>query len=701
MPQINVGGATITLPDGASPEAVKKAVEHFRSTPEFDKLVDKKRGAPARVRLTVGGSPEQDRLANLKRFYPDAVHYGDQNFVYSDPETGRPTLYNPTGLDWGDLASVGREGAEFAGGTMGAIAGVPFGGPFGGAIGAGAGAAAGASLFDTVMNAQGRIDTRGPLAVLSDAVSAFGVNAAGQKLGELIGFAAKKVIGGAKDGAKELVDRFRALDIEPPAGAASGSRAIGQIEQMLTATPSSAATMQAQAEKVLGQVSDAADDLAMRFGPVMTPQGAGATIVDAAKGAAKRFGAEQERLYDEAFNLIGKDTPVPLTAVEDLLTTMQRELARAPSAMADAYGPTINKLEQLVDDASDTGIVFDALRQIRTAIGRQMDEPLLSQGASLQQAGLRRIYGALTADLSAAAKAAGPGAAKKLEAADAFTRKWMENSAKLMQKIDRFDADEKAWRFAMSSARDGGTTLQKLRQQFEPEEWDVVAGTVLSRLGKATPGAQDATGEAFSVATFLTNWSKLAPEAKSALFGGERYRALVEPLNTLVEAVSSLKGMSRLSNSSNTAHMLIGYTTLMSALGGLGALASGVTTGDVKGGAVAGAMLGVLGPKAAAKLITSPKFVDWLVSPVTSRRALSAHMARLWGIAEAEPELREAIHGFALAMRNAPRPASDALPQIESPAPARSPVPQPQPAPAPQPVAPSNGAPIVQAGQPL
>ncbi len=53
----------------------------------------------------------------------------------------------------------------------------------------------------------------------------------------------------------------------------------------------------------------------------------------------------------------------------------------------------------------------------------------------------------------------------------------------------------------------------------------------------------------------------------------------------------------------------------------------------------------------AARLITSPRFVKWLLTPVTSANGNGAHLGRLVGIAEAEPELREAIAQYVAAMR--------------------------------------------------
>ena len=87
---VDIGGATIQLPGGSTPEQVQSAIQGFRETPEFDALLDKEEGAPARVRMSVGGVPLEDRLETLKLFYPDAAAHGEDNFVFSDPATGNP-----------------------------------------------------------------------------------------------------------------------------------------------------------------------------------------------------------------------------------------------------------------------------------------------------------------------------------------------------------------------------------------------------------------------------------------------------------------------------------------------------------------------------------------------------------------------------------------------------------------------------------
>lgn len=663
-----IGDTAIGLPDDATPDQIKEAITKFRTKPEFDAMVDKKAGAPARVRMLVGSAAEQDKLANLKRFYPDAVPYGEDNFVFTDPGSGRPTLYNPTkgglfgtGLEFGDVAGVAREGAVAVGSTLGAVAGAgaglltgpgaPVAVPTGAVTGAGVGAAAGGALFDASADLiGGRIDTRNIGQMTLDTALDFGGGAVGQRAGELLSEGAKAVFGGAKTYATQLVDAFKSLKIEPPGGAVTGSKALQTVEKMLENSPFSAGVMQENAEKILAQTKQAADTLAADFGQVQTKQGAGQVIKEASVRAAERFGFRQEQLYKDAFDMIGADTPVAVDSIKALRLELQAELAKAPQARAGTYNPVIAQLRAIEDDAAKGGIPFDALRGVRTDIGRDLDSPLLAGATSSQNTLMKRVYGALTEDMSEAAQATGPEAAKKLAAADRYTRMFMNTSAQTLDKIARFDADERAFEFAMTSSRDGGTALARLRRNFEPEEWDTVAATTLSRMGLARAGAQDATGDAFSVSTFLTNWNKLSPEARGVLFGGGRYKDLQPALDNLVKVVGSLKEVEKLTNTSNTARNMIAFTTLQTLGGGLGGLMIGGDGQDAFLGAIGTAVA----PRVAAKLITNPSFVKWLTTPVTNPNGISAHMGRLTSIASAEPEVSEEIGQFLSALRSAP-----------------------------------------------
>lgn len=89
----------IELPSNLSEADRAKAINAYLQSDAAKEFIDQDTGAPAFVRAQVGGSPTEDRLANIRRFYPDAAPYDDDNFIYTNPDTGRLTLYNPPGFD--------------------------------------------------------------------------------------------------------------------------------------------------------------------------------------------------------------------------------------------------------------------------------------------------------------------------------------------------------------------------------------------------------------------------------------------------------------------------------------------------------------------------------------------------------------------------------------------------------------------------
>ena len=663
----SIGGVAISLPSDLSDADRAKAVSTFVQSDDFKQYLDQDTGAPAFVRAQVGGAAAQDRLANIKRFYPDAAAYGDDNFVYTNPETGKMTLFNPPGMDLGDVAGFTREIFVGAGATMGATAGALSGlatgpgavvaSPTMAAVGAGTGGAVGGELFDAYSNVfLGRVDSRSVLDRSVGAGTEFLVSASGQRAGELLEAGVKRAFGAGTKKAAQIAEKFRSLRIEPPAAAVSSSNTVTTLSNVLSGSPFSGDIVQKRAKEVVEQISRAARDIVEKIAKPVSKAETGSVIRTAASNAAGRFKTEQNLKYEKAFDLIGADTPIAIDAVRALRERLELQLRDAPGSLKKSLGKAINTLKVIEIEDTANSIVpgtvkFKALRQIRTDIGKDLDEPMTAGNTGSQNAAMRLVYGALTEDMSSAAKLAGNKAAMALADADLYTKAWMDSAGVLLNKIGKFDTDEQAYNYAVSRLGDGGTNLQRLREQFEPEEWDTIAASVLDRMGLAKASAQDASGEVFSANTFLTNWSKMSDEAKNALFGGARYTEIRAGLDTLVEVVSSLRGVEKLANTSNTGRVMITYLTLTGAASGLAELGAGQGAG-----AISAFLVGGIGSRYAAKLLTSPKFVNWLTTPVSNPKSIYAHFGRLGAIAAKDPALKEPVQEFLKTFRPAPQP---------------------------------------------
>jgi hypothetical protein len=143
-------------------------------------------------------------------------------------------------------------------------------------------------------------------------------------------------------------------------------------------------------------------------------------------------------------------------------------------------------------------------------------------------------------------------------------------------------------------------------------------------MGRALPGAQDETGEIFSTSRFLTNYASLDPLARKELFGrfGSEFQ---KNMDNIAKVSSMIRESSQImANPSGTSGAVVGPATIASLEGSLAAGKFGFAAG----------VLGVLlQADQAARLMTSPKYVNWLASnlntPVSSSAAALSTLANI------------------------------------------------------------------------
>jgi len=636
----------------------------YADVPQNDPNVDWNTGASTAARIQVGSSPTQDRLANVQRFYPDARPMGQDNFVFTNPDTGKLTAYNPPGLDRNDVPSVAKEVTQATGaglaGTAAALGSIPTGGlaaPVAVPVAAGAGSVAGGNIFDALMQLfGGQVNTKTLPAKMIDSATDFGLEGAAGGVASAAGQAArnlgprgarlvKAVIGGPNAG--QRLQDIEAVGVTPTAGLVSDRRMTQGATSALSNVPSSAGVMQDTSQRTVNELDTAATNLANRYAggqAATSKETAGANLKAGAQNAADRFNQRTEALYNTAYGQIGRDTPTQLPNVTRLRQEVGAALQSAPNSQPALAG-AVRQLDNLLQDAAANNgtIPFETLRNIRTAIGRDLDNPVLAGSSGSQNDQMRRIYAALTDDLNATA-GQNPQAGRMLEQANRYVRFNQNQNIPLLQKIRDAGTDEQAFNIAVSGARDGGTNLRRLRRNLTPQEWDVMSGSVLGRMGLAKPGAQDAAGEVFSPTTFLTNWNTMSPEAKAALFSGTRYAQLRPQLDQLARVVDFAKGTEKLANTSGTARHMI-YIQL---LGGTGLGIASPTAG----------VASVAAPWSAAKLLTNPRFARWLASAsrpdaVLRPNGVAANLARLKAQLGKDPDIGNDVQSYIDAVANA------------------------------------------------
>lgn len=318
--------------------------------------------------------------------------------------------------------------------------------------------------------------------------------------------------------------------------------------------------------------------------------------------------------------------------------------------MGDEAVPTAADIDSNVratlGNMVDNQLPYEALKKLRTLVGNELE------GASLvsdvPRSKWKAVYGALTRDMESAATT--PEAKQALSRANSYFNARSSRIDDIDRVIDRNGGPEKIYQAVMGGVKDGGSTLRAVMQSLPEEGQRAVTAAALRRMGLANPGAQDAVGEAFSAANFLTNWNKVSPEARRALF--DRYGAgFSKDMDRIARVAERIKeGGQAIANPSGTARQGAQFAYW----GGLG---GALMTGQV--GAALGLGLGGVGSNVAARLMTNPRFVKWLAASTEKPvGALPAQINVLKRVASEsrDPEIQEAVE---MLSKSAEQPESE------------------------------------------
>ncbi len=148
-----------------------------------------------------------------------------------------------------------------------------------------------------------------------------------------------------------------------------------------------------------------------------------------------------------------------------------------------------------------------------------------------------------------------------------------------------------------TATKNNNARLASFMRALPDEDAATVRATMISELGRANKGTQNAAGDAFSLGQFLTHWNAMTPGAKRTLFSGESRAAL----DDLAKVAEGSKEASRFANHSNT-----GSVQGMLATGGGGG--AGFMVAPLTTTALLASQYG------AGRLLASPGFARWLAN---------------------------------------------------------------------------------------
>lgn len=391
---------------------------------------------------------------------------------------------------------------------------------------------------------------------------------------------------------------------EPTVGQASEGRLPRAIESTLAKTPGSAGRMVAKGEAGAAGIGEQVDDMASTLAPRSGAAPAGRAIAGGIREFTKEFRQTSGKLYDALDSHIAADRPIDMTNTANALSALNADIPGAPALSKFFKNSTIQQIEGAMK--SDTGdwttrLPYEAMKKLRTLVGQEIENTSLV--SSVPRSKWKALYGALSKDLGEAANEAGPEAIGAYQRANTYYGAGMKRIDDVLQPILNKADPEDIFKAAVSGTKEGATTIAGVMKSLPEESRKVVSATMLRRLGRATAGQQDDLGEAFSTETFLTNWNKIAPEAKTQLFR-VMPQAMRKNLDDIAGVASNLREGSKVfANPSGT------QQAVSSQMAGGGALVALITGHPEVAAAIGGTAMAA---NATARLMTHPGFVKWL-----------------------------------------------------------------------------------------
>ena len=393
----------------------------------FDNL-DNETGAPKKIRAVISAYKKpEDKLKLLRKYYPDAIPFGSDNYVFTNPKTKQPTLFNPGGFDLGDVFEYGRILPEIAGGIVGgavgglvsspSIAGVPIAV----AGGAAAGSVAYGEAYDAALRyffGQGAEDTRtikehaGDIALQGtiEGLSPFPI----AKGSEVLRSQANKVF--TSPTAKASYKSAENLGMKDlPLGVTVPG--VARTENALATTAGGSKVVQSYTQS-LEQLNKAIEDLTAT-GSNFGSKDAGDLILNAALKFEDDFLTRSDALYARLTKQIPRNKKFELSNTKKVLQANKYRFSN--KGLNELFGKNIGDRLNVYFQG-DPILNYRDTAQLRTLIGRQLKGNFVV-GTSPDLSDLKKLYAALSDDLFDAAESMGGDIAVTAKLANSYYKK--------------------------------------------------------------------------------------------------------------------------------------------------------------------------------------------------------------------------------------------------------------------------------------
>lgn len=660
-------------------------------------------GAPTTWRLRVGSYPKvEDQIAELKKLgatniipfndsppppapgSPDdysqyagadpsvgAEAYGvpkaaapststsPNNFIYTSPDTGRPTLYRPS--FWkdpvGGAASAAPEIGEGVGAGLGAAAGTAVEPGVGTAVGAGAGGAAGRSLVQGMIQTLGGgvPDTRSLGSQALDLGTTALTNAGLTALSDVLpgpSTLVRSLLSEPRAASREALDAAAAHNAHAAAtGGDPVATPLNEAQARLMASDRQSVPMDPfslSARKPLEQTGGTlaslgpfsslpsdVDQSLIKGGNKMdiiadqiSPGSSGATsrtVADRLSGAADQtvnaFDNTRRALQGGLDALAPPQTRVGATNTQRFLSTLAAQTQQFPGMAGENEVATQMGME--VQRALQNGTIsLQELKSLRQRIGQIAFGEQNIPGTNVMRADAKTqaLYNAVRQDYLDGAASISPQAGQMAQQVDSFIARMRDPqsaginrlSIQDMGKLAADDPDTLA-NAMVTGKTPAGRTLEQIKQTIydanpnraaADQQWNGIVGAIWRRMASASPGSTGAAADAdMSFLNLASNWKRMGPATQQGGLSATQQTLLnglpADVRGNMLDMITLAKGAQDSARSVNWSHS----GDVVNTMGMMNMIIKPILNSIVHGvgpaaGAAAGSALGPLGTAA-------------------------------------------------------------------------------------------------------
>jgi len=438
-----------------------------------------------------------------------------------------------------------------------------------------------------------------------------------------VGNAIKSIFRGSDKnlpGIRKTIEDFSSVGDVPTVAQATGRRSLQSAEN-LASKVIGGGRITNRAEQLTANIQARVKQIADKTSTTIGAEEAGVVIkrgITGKGGFVDRFKSKSSDLWNRSDGFVDDATETSITNTKQALD----RLVRGGDVGKILDNKQLVRVREALEGAETVG--YRVLRDLRTSIGQKISNNELV--SDIPRAELKQLYGAITQDVKAITGLQGKQATTAFNRANKFTSSGHKRLGDFVERISKKVEVDKIFD-SITKGGEGTRLINSFKRSLKQEEWEVVASNVVRRLGRASPGQQNASGDAFSTNKFLTDWNKLG-KAKKALFSGsERLNSLKSDLDKIANVAEVSKESARAAANASGSGQSIANFGLAAATTGGAAVASVPLLSSI----AATVTMNNMG----ARLMTNKGFVKWLAkNGETVGKATGSQVAALINIAK-------------------------------------------------------------------